>query len=122
MPMPTRSALPLPRHLLHRQPSPAHRLPRPAVDRAYRPPDDPDRVVLQGEVDGATIPAAPKAAPAKTIPAEPKLTPVPETGRGASRFIPGPDRKAWCSQCDRRVSAGELASCKDRFCAFQRNS
>jgi hypothetical protein len=39
-----------------------------------------------------------------------------------SRFIPGPDRKAWCSQCDRRVSAGELASCKDRFCAFQRNS
>jgi hypothetical protein len=96
----------------------------PSTARTGRP-TIPTGLFSKGKSSGATIPAAPaapKAALAKTIPAEPKLTPVPETGRGASRFIPGPDRKAWCSQCDRRVSAGELASCKDRFCAFQRNS
>jgi hypothetical protein len=42
--------------------------PRPAVDRAYRPPDDPDRVVLQGEVDRCDHSRRAEGAPAKTSP------------------------------------------------------
>jgi hypothetical protein len=63
---------------------------------AARPAHDPDRRVRQGK--GWFAPA-----------------PV-------HRFTPGEDRKDWCQQCDRRVGAGEVAACKDRFCSFQRNA
>jgi hypothetical protein len=44
------------------------------------------------------------------------------TARGTRKFMPGADRKDFCAQCDRRVGAGEMTACKDRFCTFKRGA
>jgi hypothetical protein len=98
---------------------------------------------LSGATPAPAAPPPPPPCPAPLPPVAPKKprpgssvrqgrptipTGVFVKGKGASpqttvrRFTPGEDRKDWCQQCDRRVGAGEVVACKDRFCSFQRNA
>jgi hypothetical protein len=65
---------------------------------------------------------APVAAkPANTIRQQRPTVPMRLTTGAVSRnFKPDGDGRAWCEQCDRRVTAGVASTCKDRFCELRK--
>lgn len=64
---------------------------------------------------------APVARPANTIRQQRPVVPMRLTTGSVSRnFHPGTDGKAFCDQCDKRVTALTAGSCNSRFCELRK--
>lgn len=53
-------------------------------------------------------------------PAAPKPSFVPAPALAFKPDLVAPDGKAWCNQCDARVTAKEAAACHDRHCSMRK--
>jgi hypothetical protein len=66
-------------------------------------------------------PATPAPRPANTIRQQRPTVPLRLTTGSVSRnFRPDEEGKAFCDQCDRRVTAGQVGACRDRFCDLRK--